>query len=248
MRNVLALVSLAGALVAASCDFDFAYQQYCDGNPACADAGPDAGQAGVDASHPDAGSLKPCKFGDQHACPGEVCQEGYCRPIQCNPEATTFSPQFDGPSTCWYGQICSEQGSCKMVDNHCGDMRPPPRDHGPVITDASWSVLHGEPQCDPLLKVTMNFYAPFGLDYDPFFGWDLETHFSSPGIYPDPNETIAVRQETWATLDGSWGSVDAYGCCDNAHGDDFSGWRVQLATSGPNHVPRFGPEMCLAKH
>ena len=106
MRRALLLAALVASAAAAACDFDGAYVHFCDGNPACAQ---DAGVA--DASVPD-GSVTPCTPGDPHDCPGAFCQNGVCVPIQCDPTDPNFS-MHDGPSNCWYGQICTDQGNCE---------------------------------------------------------------------------------------------------------------------------------------
>ena len=226
MKRALALLAAAGAMGAASCDFDGAYHQYCEGNPAC---GGDAGMP--DGSAPDA-SLKPCTQGDPHDCPGAFCQNGFCVPLQCDPADETFSTHL-GPSSCWYGQICTDERACEEVDTGCG--RRASDLSGPFAYRATASVEEGGQHCaGQLLVVTAEFYAPHSVD------GMLRVRLRSPPGLALPPCGVDTDQ-----FDGaSWGGFIAQLCCEGFDGDP-SGWAVSLSDQHQDFKESAGPEFCF---
>lgn len=246
MRAPWATVALAGALGLASCDFDFAYEQFCEGNPACADAGADAAVAPADAAVPDASGPdaspdggpppKPCVLGrDPPDCPGEFCQNGFCVPIQCDPTDTTFSVH-DGPSNCWYGQICAEQGTCQKIETNCGPRgtHEDPMFSGPMPYDVTTST-EADPLCpDPVIVVDLEFYAPHGVFQT------LKVQFRAPPGLPYP--PCETRLDEFAGY--TWGGIVANVCCPGFNSDP-TGWALGLSDNRRDFTQANGAEYCF---
>ena len=206
MRSALALLVLGGAVWAASCDFEYAYQQYCDGNPACGDAGTDAAVPDSDASFPDA------------TAPDAATPDG-----SCDPNATAFS-KGHGPSTCNYGQVCTAALTCVMPESHCLSAPELPSDLGPVIFDVvTKHSLAFCPHGEKPVRVEGRFYAPLGVE------GELWGHFwPPPGAGSTQPDCLAQVYAEYPSEEAIIGDFVAEACCPNSK-LDFKHWIFELS-------------------
>ncbi|HEY3446065.1 MAG TPA: hypothetical protein VGK67_06840 [Myxococcales bacterium] len=231
MRHVLVSLSLAGAVWLASCDFEYAYQQYCDDNPACA---PDSGDAGTelpgaDASLPDAASPDP-------ACHPEVLTPG----VNGGPGGAPDT----GLDSCQYEENCdSVSERCEVVKNgSCGlpaRKEGPPAGWGPIVIKATPKFLRMAYPCygNPATEVTISFYAP-----NPIYK-DFKVFLRPPPWDTEPQREYYVDQGQWPTLGDSVGTF-VLGVCDLT---DWTDWSVGLADTDFMDHPRRGNLMCLSE-
>jgi hypothetical protein len=141
LRTCDRLLAFALSLLAASllgaCDFDRAYERYCEGNPACGEQAD--GGTGQDAGR-ESKPLKSCERPEECAPDTEICHPlGHvCVPVcetddDCPPDQKTCALVYDDfgmpapvkACTCTSAQSCSianPANTCSPVDNICETM------------------------------------------------------------------------------------------------------------------------------